>query len=292
LGPTASGKSDLSLELAKEMGCAIISLDSLSIYKEIDIASAKPTKQERGQIPHFGIDVIDVKTPFNVALFIDIYKEAEDFCKKENLNLIIVGGTGFYLKTLIEGISELPEIDITTKEKVKKKMSDLKKAYDVLRKIDAEYANRLKPTDRYRIEKALTIFYQTGTVPTLYFKDHPPKPVLKDFVLFEISIDKDLLNRRIEQRTHKMFEMGLVDEVANLEFNYSRTPHPMKAIGIKEILDYFDGLSTLEDAKNSIIIHTRQLAKRQRTFNRTQFPPHLTATSKVIKEKIRSLISK
>ena len=275
--------------MAKEFNCAILSLDSLALYKEIDIASAKPTKKERGEIPHFGIDEIEINTPFNVTLFIELYKKADSFCKKENLNLIIVGGTGFYLKTLIEGISKLPKIDNKAKEIVKDQMYNLKKAYTFLKEIDPSYAKKIKPNDRYRIEKALTIFYQTKKIPTIYFKSSPPKPILTDLTLFEISIDKDLLNRRIEQRTYEMFEMGLVDEVANLEFKYTRTPHPMKAIGIKEVLGYFDGRYKLQDTKELIIIHTRQLAKRQKIFNKTQFPPHITTSAQNLKQKISSL---
>ena len=290
LGPTASGKSALSIELAKNHNCAILSLDSLAIYKEIDIASAKPTLAERGNIPHFGIDVIDVDTPFNVTTFIDLYKESVNFCKEHSKNLIIVGGTGFYLKTLMEGISELPKIDDEVKKKVEDQMSDLQNAYAFLKEQDEEYAKNLMPTDRYRIEKALTIFYQTGTAPSLYFKNNPPKPVAKDLDLFEISMDKDLLNRRIELRTDQMFEMGLVDEVANLEYKYGRKPNPMKAIGIKEILDYLDGHYSLKEAREKIIIHTRQLAKRQRTFNKTQFPPHIQDSPKILKRYIKATL--
>ena len=292
LGPTASGKSTLSLELAKSYDCAILSLDSLALYKEMDIVSAKPSIDERGDIPHFGIDVIDVDMPFSVALFVDLYKESVNFCKEHNKNLIIVGGTGFYLKTLMEGISELPKIDEETKRKVEDQMIDLQKAYNFLNKIDEEYAKNLMSSDRYRIEKALTIFYQTGTAPSLYFKNNPPKPVAKDLELFEISMEKELLNRRIELRTNQMFEMGLVDEVANLEYKYGRKPNPMKAIGIKEILDYFDGKYTLKDAKEKIVIHTRQLAKRQRTFNRTQFPSHAQGSTKELEQQIADLFSK
>jgi len=278
--------------LAESNNCAILSLDSLAIYREIDIASAKPTVAERGDIPHFGIDVINVDMPFNVALFIDLYKESVNFCKEHKKNLIIVGGTGFYLKTLIDGISELPEIDEETKVRVEEEMGDLKSAYNLLKEIDEEYAKNIMPTDRYRIEKALTIYFKTGTAPSLYFKKSPPKPVMKDFELFEIGMDKEVLNRRIELRTEQMFKMGLVDEVANLEYKYGRNHNPMKAIGIKEILDYLDGKYSLKEAKELISIHTRQLAKRQRTFNRTQFQPHKIATAQELKPQIEEILQK
>jgi len=263
----------------------------LALYKEVEIASAKPTIAERGDIPHFGIDVIDVDRPFNVATFIDLYKESVNFCKEHSKNLIIVGGTGFYLKTLMEGISKLPKIDEETKRKVEKQMSNLQKAYEFLTEIDEEYAKNLMPTDRYRTQKALAIFYQTGVTPSLYFKNNPPKPVAKDIELFEISLQKEQLNRHIELRTNQMFKIGLIDEVANLEYKYGRSHNPMKAIGIKEVLDYFDGKYSLKDTKEKIVIHTRQLAKRQRTFNRTQFPPHIQGTPEELKPQIEDILS-
>ena len=262
----------------------------MAIYKKIDIASAKPSIDERGDIPHFGIDVIDVDTPFNVATFIKLYKESVSFCKEHNKNLIIVGGTSFYLKTLINGISKLPKIDEETKKIVKKKIEDVKEAYKFLSKIDKEHAKNIMPTDRYRIEKALTIFYQTNIAPSLYFKSNPPKPIAKDIKLFEISIEKELLNRRIELRVGQMFKMGLIDEVANLKDRYGKNHNPMKAIGIKEILDYLDGKYSLNDAKEKIIIHTRQLAKRQKTFNRTQFLPHVQGDVKELEQQIVKIL--
>ncbi len=153
-------------------------------------------------------------------------------------------------------------------------MTNLEQAYKTLSKIDRKYAESISPKDRYRIEKGLQIFFATGTPPTEYYAKNPPKPLLEDVALFEIAVDRILLRERIAKRTEKMFRAGLVDEVAELEFRYTRAPNPMKSIGIREILEYFDAKSGLEEAKEKIITHTAQLAKRQMTFNRTQFPPH------------------
>jgi tRNA dimethylallyltransferase len=274
LGPTASGKTDLSLKLAKRYGCAVLSLDSLAIYREIDIASAKPTLSERGEIPHFGIDELWPDEPFSVATFLGLYEKAERFCRRHGKDLLIVGGTGFYLKTLMEGISPIPAADEEVRSRVEAMLADLSKAYETLRAIDPGYAARLSSTDRYRIEKALQLFYQSGQKPSAYFGAHPPSPVAPNVALFEIGIERAELWERIERRTEKMIEAGLVDEVAYLEKKYGRAPHPMKAIGIAEVLDYFDGKHSHSQMKERIAIHTRQLAKRQATFNRTQFPAH------------------
>ncbi|WP_456452163.1 tRNA (adenosine(37)-N6)-dimethylallyltransferase MiaA [Hydrogenimonas sp.] len=274
LGPTASGKTDLSLRLAKRHGCAILSLDSLAVYREIDIASAKPTPRERAGIPHFGIDALGVDEPFSVATFLELFEEARAFCQKEGRDLVIVGGTGFYLKALMEGISDIPPVDETVREEVAAMLRDLPRAYAYLQRVDPGYAARLMPTDRYRIEKALQLYLQSGWPPSFYFAEHPPRPLVETLPLFEIALEKERLWARIEKRTEKMLEAGLVDEVAYLEKTYGRAPNPMKAIGIAEVLDYFDGKLSYAKMQERIAIHTRQLAKRQRTFNRTQFPPH------------------
>lgn len=286
LGPTASGKSDLAIRVAKEVGGVILSLDSLSIYKEIDIASAKPSLKERKGVKHFGIDLINVNEPFNVAIFANLFEEAKGYAKKANSPLIIVGGTGFYLKILLEGISELPTPDDRIVQEVARVLKDLPSAYRTISALDSEYAKRISPSDRYRIEKGLLIYHLTSKTPTDYFKENPPVPLLKSVELYEIGIEKEILNERIEKRTEKMFEAGLVDEVANLEYRYGRLHNPMKAIGIKEVLDYFDGKLTLDRTKERIVIATRQLAKRQRTFNKTQLPPHPLLSADEIFEKI------
>ncbi len=274
LGPTASGKTDLAIDLAKESGAYILSLDSLSVYKEIDIASAKPSLSQREEARHFGIDEIEVNSRFNVGIFIDIFKTASTAAKKEDRPLIIVGGTGFYLKVLLEGISDLPPLTQEAADRVSQLLKDPVKAYEALKKIDSVYADSISGSDRYRIEKGLQIYFSTSEPPSIYFRNNPPKPLLDSVALYEIAIDKERLIERIEARTAKMFSDGLVDEVANLEYRYGREPNPMKAIGIREVLEYFDAKMSLEETKKRVAIHTRQLAKRQRIFNKTQFPPH------------------
>ncbi|WP_457593182.1 tRNA (adenosine(37)-N6)-dimethylallyltransferase MiaA [Hydrogenimonas sp.] len=274
LGPTASGKSDLAIALAKESGAYILSLDSLSVYRKIDIASAKPSLRQREEVKHFGIDEIEVDTHFSVGLYTELFREASRRTKAEGRPLIIVGGTGFYLKMLIEGISDLPPMPEPIKERVSRLMLDLHEAYKTLRRIDRNYADSISGTDRYRIEKGLQIYFLTDELPSRYFKANPPKPLLDSVALYEIAVDKETLQKRIEARTKAMFKEGLVDEIADLEYRYGRACNPMKAIGIREVLDYFDAKSSLKETEEKIVIHTRQLAKRQRTFNRTQFPPH------------------
>ncbi len=286
LGATASGKSDLSVKLAKEMDAYILSLDSLSIYKHIDIASAKPTKKERGEIPHFGIDEIEPDQNFSVALFFEIYKKADKKAKEEGKDLIIVGGTGFYLKALIEGMNDKPAISEETKRRVRVKMQNLQKAYKAVEKLDNNYAKKISPNDRYRIQKWFEIYFESGMGVSRYFENSNKIPLLKEYELYEIETDRDLLRERIELRTRKMIRSGLIDEVAWLERNYTREPNCMKAIGIKETLGYLDGIYDKERMREKIVTNTARLAKRQRTFNSTQFPLHVKADAKTLYDKI------
>ncbi|WP_373000712.1 tRNA (adenosine(37)-N6)-dimethylallyltransferase MiaA [Sulfurimonas sp.] len=271
IGPTASGKSDLAIKIAKKVDAYILSIDSLSIYKEIDIVSAKPSKEELSEIKHFGIDVLNPDDYFSVDVFINIYKEVKELCEKRSKNLIIVGGTSFYLKSLLNGLSTLPNIDANVTLKVKNNLENLQKCYDLLSKVDPEYMQNISQNDAYRIEKALLIYEASSITPSEWFRQNPPKPIIENLDIYNIDVDRDVLRERISKRTHKMLELGLIDEVCYLEQKYTRAPHSMGSIGIVEVLDYLDGKTTKEQMLELISIHTAQLAKRQQTFNRTQF---------------------
>ena len=260
IGPTASGKSALAIKLAKKLNYEILSLDSLSIYKEIDIASAKPSKEELKEVKHYGINEIFPNEKFDVTKFIEIYK------KIPHKNLIIVGGTSFYLKAMIDGISPMPDISQEIKKEAKKF------TYEKLKQIDPIFTSKISPNDTYRISKGAEIYLATNLPPSEYFKKNPPIPILPKIPIFEIDIDRNSLRKRIQKRTEKMFEMGLIDEVAYLEAKYKDRRLPaLKAIGIKEVLDYFNGIYTKEELFKKILTNTARLAKRQQTFNKTQF---------------------
>jgi len=272
IGPTASGKSDLAIRLAVENNAYILSLDSLSIYKEIDIASAKPSAKELSQVEHFGVDLIEPNVEFSVGVFIKEYRKLKEQCLSESKNLVIVGGSSFYLRTLVQGLSPIPEFSQETVTKVQDLLLDLKSAYKTLYEVDAEYMQGIQESDTYRIRKMLLIYVHTGLGPTQYFKKNPPIPVIENIPIYEIDVKRDYLRERIILRTQKMIEMGLIDEVCYLEQKYTRSPNALKAIGIIEVFEYLDGKVTKDEMKELIITHTAQLAKRQQTFNRNQFP--------------------
>jgi tRNA dimethylallyltransferase len=286
LGPTASGKTALSIELALAYNAVILSLDSLSIYKQIDIASAKPTLLERRDVVHFGIDEINITTPFNVTLFFKLYQKAMQYAQENDKNLIIVGGTSFYLKSMMEGLSQKPTITDEIKTQVQNTLLNMQSAYELIKNQDITYANKISPQDKYRIEKWLEIYYASGLGSSEYFLYNTKEPLIKNIEIFEIDLDKELLRQRIALRTNIMLKNGLIDEVVFLERTYTRKPNPMSSIGIKETLDYLDGYLNLEELEEKISTNTARLAKRQRTFNTSQLPLHVKGDTTFLKEKI------
>ncbi len=286
LGPTASGKSDLAVRIAKSSNSYILSLDSLSIYKEIDIASAKPSIKERGGILHFGIDEIYPNEAFNVALFFSIYKKAKEKALKDKKNLIIVGGSSFYLKAMLEGLSKEVEISKESVEKTKEILKDIDKAYSFIEKKDFLFASKITKRDRFRMEKWFNIYFETKMTASKFFKKNPPKKIINKIDIFNIEVNREVLRKRVEKRTSKMIQKGIVDEVFYLESKYTRAVHPMKAIGIKESLEYLDGFLTLGELERKIVSNTMKLAKRQRTFNKTQFKSLKSAPLEKLEEEI------
>ncbi|QKF58222.1 tRNA (adenosine(37)-N6)-dimethylallyltransferase MiaA [Aliarcobacter lanthieri] len=264
IGTTASGKTSLSLEIASKTNSIILSLDSLCVYKEIDIVSAKPTKEEIGDIVHFGIDEVYPSQTFDVVEFLNLYKKAKNFALENEKNIIIVGGTGFYLKALIDGLS----IGVDTKINLDKSIDE---AYDFLYNIDKEYMQKIEKNDKYRVEKAYAIYKQTNLTPTEFFKQNPKTPLAKDLKIFEILWEKEELKNRIALRTNQMLRAGLIDEIIYLEKTYNRSPNCMSSIGIVETLDYLDGKISKKELEEKIVLNTTKLAKRQNTFNKGQF---------------------
>jgi len=285
IGATASGKTSLAVKIAKKLDAYILSLDSLSIYKEINIVSAKPSHEEQEGIVHFGIDYIDPSESFDVTTFIQLYHDIHTKCINDNKNLVIVGGTGFYLKMLIHGISSLPSISKKTKEETQKYLLNLESAYALLHSLDPDYMSTIASNDSYRIEKALNIYIETTLTPTEYFKKFPPKATITDDLpIYQIEWERNSLRERIARRTKIMLEYGLVDEVCMLEEKYTRTPNCMKAIGIKETLAYMDGVYNKKELLEKITINTSRLAKRQTTFNNSQFDTVLKGSVKELKK--------
>lgn len=289
LGPSASGKSALALQIAKEIDAEIFSLDSLSIYKEIDIASAKPKKYDLDTIKHYGINELEITKPNNAMVFKNLLELAIKTTKKQTL--LIVGGSSFYLKAIIDGLSVMPVILEKEKETISTQIDSLPHPYEFLSQIDPLYAKSLQPKDTYRISKALEIFFATATAPSEYFATHPKIPFQTPIKLYEIATDRESLKEKISLRTHQMMEEGIVQEIDHLLKKYPKNSQPFKAIGPKECISYLEGEITYKELPILISTHTAQLAKRQSTFNRTQFCNISRLPSKEIYEDILNFLS-
>ncbi|GAA8155603.1 tRNA (adenosine(37)-N6)-dimethylallyltransferase MiaA [Helicobacter pylori] len=255
--------------MAQELDAEIFSLDSLSIYKEINIASAKPSLKERKNIKHYALDYLNIDEKNNAPLFKTLLENAIKVSQKEIL--LIVGGSSFYLKSILEGLSGMPKLSGEQIVKIEREIATLANPYMLLKSIDPNMAFKIHPNDTYRIHKALEIFYATHTPPSEYFKANPKKPFEHAISLFALSIEKTALHNNIKQRTKNMLDCGLIEEIKALYTQYPKDSQPFKAIGVKESILYLEKRLTLKELEETIISNTMKLAKRQNTFNKTQF---------------------
>lgn len=282
IGATASGKSDLAHELAYKTDAVLLSADSLAVYKYADISSAKPSISERKDFRYFGLDIVLPDQTFGVYEFVNEYIKARDFCIANSKNLIIVGGSGFYVKSLISGLSTIPLISADQLNEIRTICDKPQLAYDLLLSKDKEFAQNIDPNDKYRIEKALVIIYGSGTTATEWYAQNPPKPVADHIKIFELFVPQEILRDRIGLRTQNMIKNGLIDESAFLEKEFGRDSQVFRSIGLKETLEFFDGKLKIDELETQIATHTAQFAKRQITFNKTQFDSVIRADSKII----------
>ena len=270
VGPTASGKTSLSIELAKKINGEIVSCDSMQIYKDMDIGSAKPTKEEMQGIKHYVLDEVEPTKRFSVAEYKIKAEEAiEEILKKKKVP-IVVGGTGLYANSLIYGIEY---DDIKLDEEYRNKLMDeasseegLKKLYEEAKKIDERAIEKISPNDKKRIIRILEIYHATGKNKTEQEKNSRKNEVKYDYKIFGINIERTILYERINKRVDIMVEQGLIEEVKALVKKYPEFPTAMQAIGYKEIVQYLNNELTKEEAIEKIKQETRRYAKRQITW--------------------------
>ncbi len=272
-GPTAVGKTRLSVKLAKEIGGEIISADSMQVYRHMDIGSAKITKEEMEGIPHYLVDILDPKENFNVFLFQKLAKKAMEQIYENGHIPILVGGTGFYIQSVLYDIDfEENEGDSAYRKELEALSVEKGAAYlhDMLKKVDARSAGQIHKNNVKRVIRALEYFHQTGTPISGHNDMERAKESPYDFCYFVLNDRRELLYERIEKRVDQMLSHGLVEEVQKLkEMGCSMEHISMQGLGYKEILGYLDGQYDLERAVYLIKRDTRHFAKRQLTwFNR------------------------
>ena len=271
LGVTASGKGKLAFDLAKSLGAEIISIDSMKVYRRIDIGTAKPPKENRDQVPYHLIDVVEPSESFSVARFLELAQASIADIKKRNKPVVAVGGTALYIKSLLYGLFEGPGADEQIREELKAQAQaeGLDKLYEQLKTIDPDAAAKISSNDPRRIIRALEVYQLTGK-PISAFQQQWNTNASHDWTIIGLRREKTEESKRINARVKKMIDAGLVDEVKRL----LAEPKPLSkqarsAIGYAEIINHLSGQTTLDDTIELIKKNTRKFAKAQRTWFKT-----------------------
>ena len=270
-GPTASGKTALSIEVAKKINGEIISCDSMQIYKDMNIGTAKPTKEEMGEIKHYLIDYVLPTERYSVAEYKKDAKKAIKEVIEKGKTPIIVGGTGLYVDSLIYEI-EYPEIkfDEEYRKKIEKEVEEegLEKLYEKAKKIDPIAIQKISKTDKKRIQRVLEIYHATGKTKTeqeIISRQKEPEYAYK---VYGLLWDRQKLYDRINLRVDIMIEQGLIEEVKTILKQYSKFPTAMQGLVYKEVVQYLNKEITKEEMIEKIKQETRRYAKRQMTWFR------------------------
>ena len=270
-GPTASGKTNLAIKLAKKLHGEIINADSMQIYKEFSILSSKPSKAETKKVKHHLYGIVSVKKYFSAGDWFKEVKKKIDMCLKKKKIPIIVGGTGLYFNTITKGISKIPDIDIKTRSKVRALFNQLgyQKFYEKLLKLDPIVKNKIVPTDSQRAQRAFEV--KLKTKKSLFEWIAKTESEFLEFNIKKVFIDipRDELLQKISKRTETMFKHNCITEVRKFnKLNIDRSLSANKLIGVHEINKYLKKLISLDECKELINIKTRQYAKRQNTWAR------------------------
>ncbi|MCR4651781.1 MAG: tRNA (adenosine(37)-N6)-dimethylallyltransferase MiaA [Lachnospiraceae bacterium] len=275
-GPTAVGKTDLSIDLARKINGSIISADSMQIYKYMDIGSAKIMPEEMRGVPHYLIDELEPNEEFGVNIFQQMaYKALDDIYSKGRIP-IITGGTGFYIQALLYEIDfteETPHDDIYRKEleQIAETEEGKLRLFDELCKTDPEYTKGLHANNSRRVIRALEYYRYTGRKFSEYNEEQREKISPFNYLYIALTDDREKIYSRIDKRVDIMMDKGLLGEVTKLhQMGYNRSYNSMQGIGYKELLDHLDGLITLDEAVERIKLDTRHFAKRQLTWLRRE----------------------
>lgn len=269
-GPTAVGKTNLSIQLAQKIKGEIISADSMQVYQGMDIGTAKISREEMQGVPHHLIDVLSPEEEFNIVKFKELAKQAmEEILSRGNIP-IVVGGTGFYIQSLVYDIDfKENEDDKSLRHLLEEeaKASGNQILHERLKRIDPKSAEDIHPNNVKKVIRALEFYYQTGTLMSMHNEEERKKESPYNFAYFVLSQERATLYDRIDRRIDRMLEDGLLEEVENLhKKGYDKSLVSMQGLGYKEILDYLDGTSTLSEAIYILKRDTRHFAKRQITW--------------------------
>ncbi len=269
VGPTASGKSSFAMDIARKFDGEIVNADSMQVYEYMDVGTAKPTSEERARVKHHMIDLVKPDKEFNVGVYVRGAKKVIEKLFKSNKHIIVVGGTGLYIKALVRGLVDVHGGSIKIRNDLEKEIEcfGLNSLHDKLIKIDKDAADRIHPNDRVRIVRALEVFYQTDQTITELQKKHGFKESPYEALLVGIYHERGELYKKIDDRVDKMIKNNLIAEVDTLlKQGYGSELKSMQSLGYKEITQYILGNDTLADAVSLLKRNTRRYAKRQFTW--------------------------
>ena len=270
-GPTASGKTKLSIEVAKMVNGEIVSADSMQIYKDMTIGTAKPTTEEMQGIKHYLIDFVSPDKRYSVAEYKNDAINAIEEIISKGKTPIVVGGTGLYVNSLIYEI-EYPsvELDMNYRKKLEEiaEKEGLDRLYEMAMKVDKLAMKKISPNDKKRICRVLEIYHATGKTKTQIEIESRANEPKYDYLVFGINMDREKLYDRINRRVDIMVEDGLIDEVKEVLSKYNDFPTAMQGLGYKEVAEYLNGDTTKEEMIEKIKMETRRYAKRQLTWFR------------------------
>jgi tRNA dimethylallyltransferase len=271
LGVTASGKGRLAFSLAQSLGAEIISIDSMKVYRRMDIGTGKPPKEAREKISYHLIDVVEPSESFSVAAFLELANDAIAQIQSRGRPVIAVGGTALYIKAMLYGLFEGPGTDEQIRAQLRMRAeTEGVKLYSELEKIDPEAAGRISPNDTKRIIRALEVYQITGKPISSFQRQWNADQTKHNWTIIGLRREKTEENKRINVRVKRMIEAGLVDEVKTLFAEDKPLSKQARcALGYAEIIDYLSGRTTLEDAVELIKKNTRRFAKSQRTWFKT-----------------------
>ncbi|MFA7024904.1 MAG: tRNA (adenosine(37)-N6)-dimethylallyltransferase MiaA [Candidatus Cloacimonadaceae bacterium] len=269
-GPTAAGKSQVALQLAQALNTDIINCDSRQIYKYMDIGTAKATAAERQAITHHLIDIITPEQSYNAGLFAQDAHGIIQVLKAQGKIPIICGGTGLYVKVLLEGLFEHPPLRPGLREELQKEMAEMgsEHMYQLLSEIDPAFAQKVSPKDPQRILRGLEVYRATGQSMSQHWTQQKREPRYKAYQIL-INPPRVLLYEKINSRLEAMLKDGLISEIEGLmQRGYSWTDPGLNSLGYKEFKAYFDGAASLAEAGEKAAQHHRNYAKRQLTWYR------------------------
>lgn len=262
LGPTASGKSALAMALAERMGAHVLSVDSMQVYRGMDIGTAKPSRAEQQRVRHHLIDLVDPSEPFTVARFVEKADEVIRQYAEQSIPLIATGGTPLYYKALFEGLFDGPPADEAVRTRLRALPSE--ELASQLARVDPEAARRIHLNDAKRLVRALEVYELTGRPISSFQTDWSGGRFRHDAVWIGLQWDRDALNRRINARVKEMLAAGWLDETHGLLKTFGSLSHTAaEATGYRELIDHLAGKLSFQDAAEQIKIGTRQLARRQ-----------------------------